>query len=307
MAANASLPSLYPLQYSTNFEFLAQQMQSRLSAFATFDPFDGKSKDYNQIGKTAFQSKVGRATPTVVTDTPFSKYRNTLGAYDKADRFDEWDEAFLGQIVLPKSEVMTEHVYAWNRLVDLILCRSALGSIVVPTTDAYGIETTSSVVLPSGQKVAVNYVETGSAANSGLTIGKLRQAKFILDDADNDPAAPTVMAVTAKEIQNLLRTTEITDSNYNTVKALAEGKVDSFLGFKFVQVSSVDVLPAVAGIRYLPAWKQGGVKYGTDGPKAYMDILPEHSHALQLRHSGRVGATRTENVKVVEVAVDTTA
>ena len=306
MSANSYIPAHYPLEYSTNFEALSQQKQSMLEPYSVSAPFTGKSKDFNQIGKADFQSILSRARETVITDTPLGKRRLTQGAYDKADLFDEWDEAFLGQISLPKSDVMQAHVYGWNRLKDTILCVAALGDAVVPSVTALGIETTTNAPLPSGQKVLIDYVETGSAANSGLTIGKLRRAKFILDDGDSDDEEARVLAITAKELNDLLRTTEITNSDYNTIKALVEGKVDTYMGFKFRRVSSVNVLPAVSGVRYLPGWVKSGMKLATTGPRSYMDIRADKSHALQLRHSGLVGAVRMEEVKVVQIAVDTT-
>jgi hypothetical protein len=305
MSANANIPAHFPIEYATNWEALVQQSDSRLSEYVTKDTVNGKSKDFNQVGKSEFQAILGRARETVITDTPMGKRRLTHGGYDKADLFDEWDDAFLGAVSLPRSEVMMAHLKGWNRLKDLIIITGALGDAVVPTITDLGIETTSTVSLPSDQKVAIDFVETGSTANSGLTIAKLRQAKFILDDNDVDDEEERVIAHTAKELQQLLRATEITSSDYNNVKALVEGKVDTFLGFKFKRVSS-SILAAVSGVRKLPVWVKSGVKLSDTGAKAYMDVRPDKSHALQIRHSGLLGAVRMEEEKVVEIAIDST-
>lgn len=305
MSANTYIPAHYPLEYSTNWEQLVQQSDSRLSEFVTMAPFEGKSKDFNQIGAVDWQAILGRARETVITDTPTGKRRLTQGAYDKADLFDEWDEAFLGQISLPKSEVMVAHVNGWNRLKDSVIITAALGDAVVPSVNSLGIETTTATALPAAQKVAIDFVETGSTANSGLTIPKLRQAKYILDNGDVDDEEPRVIAITAKELQQLLRATEITSADYNSVKALVDGKVDTFLGFTFKRVS-VSILAAVSGVRYLPAFVKSGVKLATTGARAYFDVRADKSHALQIRHSGLVGATRMEEAKVVQIAIDST-
>lgn len=306
MSANTYIPAHFPLEYDTNWEALAQQSESKLSPFVTLAPFTGKSKDFNQIGAVEFQAILGRARETVITDTPTGKRRLTQSGYDKADLFDEWDEHFLGQISLPRSEVMTAHMYAWNRLKDAVIVAAALGDAVVPSVSGLGIETTSNVALPTAQKVAIDYVETGSAANSNLTIAKLRQAKYILDNADIDDEEERVLAYTAGELRSLLRTLEIGSRDYNEVNALVDGKVNRFMGFNFKKVSSNSVLPAVGGVRYLPAWVKSGVKLAVTGAKAYMDVRADKSHALQVRHTGLVGATRMEEVKVVQIAVDST-
>lgn len=306
MPANAYIPAHFPPEYATNFETLSQQKQSKLEPFVMVDSFAGKSKDYNQIGAVDFSSILARSRETNITDTPLGKRRLTQGGYDKADLFDEWDETFLGQIALPKSEVIASHVYGWNRLKDTIIATAALGDAIVPSVNSLGIETTTATALPSSQKVAIDYVESGSTVNSNLTIAKLRKAKFLLDDADVDDEEPRVLAITAKELQSLLRNTEIASADYNSVKALVEGKVDTFLGFKFVRVSSTKVLPAVGGVRKLPAFVKSGIKISTQGPRFFADVRADKSHSLQLRHTGLVGAVRLEEVKVVEIAVDTT-
>jgi hypothetical protein len=306
MSANTYIPAHYPIEYATNWEALVQQSESRLSEYVTKDTVNGKSKDFNQIGKADWQAILGRARETVITETPMGKRRLTQGGYDKADLFDEWDETFLGAVSLPRSEVMLAHLKGWHRLMDLIIITGALGDAVVPGISALGIETTTTASLGAGQKVAIDFVESGVAANSGLTIAKLRQAKFILDNNDVDDDEPRVIAHTAKELQQLLRTTEITNSDYNAeVKALHDGKVDTFLGFKFKRVSS-SILAAVGGVRKLPVWVKSGVKLSDTGAKAYMDVRSDKSHALQIRHSGLIGAVRMEEEKVVEIAIDST-
>jgi len=305
MSANSTIPAHYPLEYGTNWEQLVQQSDSRLSEYVTMAPFDGKSKDFNQIGAVTWQAILGRARETVITDTPLGKRRLTQGGYDKADLFDEWDETFLGQISLPRSEVQMAHLNGWNRLKDTVIIAAALGDAVVPSVTSLGLETTTTTALPVGQKVAIDYVESGSDANSSLTIGKLRQAKFILDDADVDDEEARCIAITAKELQALLRVTEITSIDYNSVKSLVEGKVDTFMGFYFKRVSS-SVMPAVSGVRNLPCWVKSGVKMSTVGARAHMDIRADKSHSLQIRHTGLVGGVRMEEAKVVQIAVDTT-
>lgn len=305
MSAITSIPAHYPREYATNWEQLIQQADSRLSEYVTMAPFEGKSKDFNQIGAVDWQAILGRARETVITDTPTGKRRLTQGGYDKASLFDEWDEVLLGQVSLPRSEVQVAHLNGWNRLKDAVIIAAALGDAVVPTMSSLGLETTTLVPLPSTQKVAIDYVETGSVANSSLTIGKLRQAKFLLDDSDADEDELRVIAITAKELQALLRVTEVTSADYANVKALVEGKVDTFMGFKFKRVSS-KVMPASGSVRYIPAWVKSGVKMSTVGARAHMDVRIDLSHALQIRHTGLVGGVRMEEGKVVQIAIDST-
>ena len=161
------------------------------------------------------------------------------------------------------------------------------------------------VPLPPGQIIAVNFVESGAVANTGLTIGKLRQAKYLLDAADNDDEDPRFMAITAKALQDLLRTTEATSSDYNTVRALVDGKVDEFLGFKFKRISNkIMPLDAATDVRTCVAWVRSGIRITDSGKEVHIDVRPDKSHALQIRTVAALGGTRMEETKVVAVMCD---
>lgn len=306
MSANQTIPPLYPREYDLNYRLLAQQTESITSPFVNWTSFEGRSEDIQLVGQADFQSITARARETVITETPFSKRRLSKSPYDKADLFDEFDDAFLGKLSGYKSKLQVAHVAGWNRLQDVVAIASALGNAQVPTVDAFGVDSVTLQALPTAQKVLINYVETGSAANSSLTIGKIRRAKEILDDSDADDTLGRVMLITANELQALLRFTEVTNSDYANVKALVDGKVDTFLGFKFKRVSSTKVLPAASGVRNLPAWIEGAISMSKTGPRSSMAIRYDRSEALQVRHSGLVGGVREQDNMVVQIAVDST-
>ena len=172
--------------------------------------------------------------------------------------------------------------------------------------NAYTGETgVTATALPAGQKIAVDYVETGSTANSGLTIAKLRQAAFLLTNAEVDDSDPRIMVVSAKQIQDLLRTTEVTSGDYNTVRALVNGEINTFMGFNFRRVSS-SLLPYASGtgVRTCFAYVKSGLKLADAGRKVHVDIRADKSHSLQIRTVVSLGATRMQEAKVVEVPCD---
>jgi hypothetical protein len=240
-----------------------------------------------------------RAADTTITDVALAKRWLRPYPYQHSTLFDEWDAEYLGEVSLPQSETVANHAMAYMRTCDKVIIDAALGDAYTGET---GVTPTS---LPSGQKVAVDYVETGSAANSGLTIAKLRQAAYLLTEAEVDDSDPRIIVVSAKQIQDLLRTTEVTSADYNTVKALVNGDIDTFLGFKFRRVSS-SLLPynASTGVRTCFAYVRSGLKLADAGRKVHVDIRADKSHALQIRTVASLGASRMEEKKVVEVAAD---
>lgn len=77
----------------------------------------------------------------------------------------------------------------------------------------------------------------GSGTN--MNLAKLLAAKKALD-AKNVPAEGRCMLIHANGLSALLDETELTSSDFATVKALAQGEINSFLGFKFIMLGDRD-------------------------------------------------------------------
>ena len=300
MPAMKDIPAHFTTEYATNWEHLAQMKMTKMRECVMVDTVEGKEKKYNQFDSTEMDAVTVRAGDTRISDTNMPARWLRPYPLDKAFLFDEWDDKFLGSVVLPQSESVQAHSYAYNRAVDRTIVKAALN---VAYTGEIGVDATP---LPPAQFIAVNFVETGAAgANLGLTIGKVRQAKYLLDSADIDDEDPRYFAITAKSLQDLLRTTEVTSHDYNTVKALIDGKVDSFLGFTFRRISNkIMPLDTVTDIRTCFAWVKSGIKITDSGRNVHIDVRPDKSHALQVRTVAALGGTRMEEVKVVAVYCD---
>jgi hypothetical protein len=79
---------------------------------------------------------------------------------------------------------------------------------------------------------------TGTVGNdiggtdSNLNVAKLRDAKKVLD-AKNVPMDNRHIVLHANGLASLLSETSVTSSDFNTVKALVQGDINTFLGFTF--------------------------------------------------------------------------
>lgn len=83
----------------------------------------------------------------------------------------------------------------------------------------------------SGTSLTVGNDIGGSDTN--LNVAKLREAKRLLDKGNVDPMGRTII-VHANGLASLLSETAVTSSDFNTVKALVQGEINTFLGFKFI-------------------------------------------------------------------------
>ena len=80
---------------------------------------------------------------------------------------------------------------------------------------------------------------TVGGAGTNMNIEKLIEAKKLLD-ANNVPSEGRCMIIHANNLAGMLGETEITSSDFATVKALVSGEVDTFMGFKFVTLGDRD-------------------------------------------------------------------
>lgn len=290
-----NIPDHYTTQFDSNWKHLVQQKNSKLKEYVTIDSIEGKEKSYNQIDATSMTQITDRSGDTRISNQAMAKRWIRPQQYDCAKLVDEFDEQLLGEVVLPTSPIIQSHAQAYARTCDSIIIGALGGTAYTGTTG------TTATVLPAGQKVAVNYVESGTAANSGLTIAKLRAAKFLFDSNEIDEEEERIMVVSAKQLQDLLRTIEVTSQDYNSVRALVDGALNTFMGFKFRRSQ---LLVKTSTVRSCYAYVKSGVILAERGLKTHMDVRTDLSHSLQIRSVASLAAVRMEEKKVVEIACD---
>lgn len=72
--------------------------------------------------------------------------------------------------------------------------------------------------------------------NTALTIATLRAGVTLLNK-NGVPNKDRTFIHSAQQLDDLLNTTQVTSSDYNSVKTLVNGEVDSFLGLKFIMIA----------------------------------------------------------------------
>ena len=162
-----------------------------------------------------------------------------------------------------------------------------------------GVAGATAVALPTSSKFA-----TANQAD-GLTIAKMIAAKKFFDLNDVDPSIPRYIVCGATQIADLLGTTQVTSSDFNTVKALAAGDIDTFMGFKFILSNRLNFDATHGDDRLAFAFTQDSIKLGVGKDiTAKIDVRPDKSYATQVYTCMDIGAVRMEENKVVEIACD---
>jgi len=271
-------------QYSSNIQMLSQQKGSLLRDKVRVESVTGKNAFFDQVGSVTASVRSTRHADTPQSDTPHSRRRVSLVDYEFADLIDDLDKVRM--LVDPTSTYALAAAYAMGRAMDDAIITAATGSADT------GVAGGTAVALPSSQIIA-------EGGTTGMTIAKLREAKEIIDLADVDPSLPRHIIVSPKQITDLLGTTEVTSSDFNTVKALAQGDINTFLGFNFIVSNRLAI--ATNKRKCIAFVSDGiGLAVGKDAT-ARIDERADKGYATQVYYSAAFGATRMEEDKVVEI------
>lgn len=229
---------------------------------------------YSTPGKLFNIDTIGTSDPkkvdTVVPDSPEGLVDMTrrVGAFESFHdgKFIESLQK-VHQLQDPTNEVMAamragKHRYMDKKIRDTFFAQVRIGESGENTLN-----------FPSGKIIGVQsrkYLhsqEGTSLPGSGdlpLTLGKLLAARAIIRKtraASVLPGAKLKIAVRTEDISQLLTTIPVTSGDYQTVRRLESGEINSFLGFEFVLDEDLNDKAGTPGVKILPVWLDKAIKY----------------------------------------------
>lgn len=271
-------------QYSGNIQLLSQQLLVKLSPTVYTKPdCSGEMAFQEQLASSEAKEKTGRNQDVENDDPEFNKRKIVPRYFYKAPLVDSMDKIYMMKD--PTNEIVQNNAGALARAKDNVIANAFFAT-------AYsGKDGTTSSALATANKVAVG--------STGLTLTKLRSASKILNKYEV-PETDRFLACTAAQITDLLADTTLTSSDYNTVKALVDGNIKSFMGFEFVRCEK---MPLSSTTRKAAAYHRSGMCLGVWlDLKTSIDILPGKHFSAQVYAGQSYGATRLEEKKVVEIS-----
>ena len=275
-------------QYSSNVGLLSQQLASKLRSSVDVESVKGKNAYFEQLSATAAALRTSRHGDTPQIDTPHSRRRVSLSDYEWADLIDDQDT--VRQLINPTSAYAKNAAAAMARSMDDVIITAMNASA------STGVAGGTSTALPTSQKTAT------SDQSDGLTIDKLRSAKYILDNNDIDPSKKRFIVCGPKQIQDLLEVTEVTSSDYAVVKALATGTINSFLGFEFIMSTRLNLDSTYTDDRLVFAYTEDAIKLAIGKDiTAKISERSDKSYSTQVYYCMSLGATRMDEKSVVQI------
>ncbi|MBR5213838.1 MAG: hypothetical protein IKV92_06195 [Akkermansia sp.] len=296
----ADIEQQYQIKYSDKWGNYLQQEASRLEKYVSVETgLSGKLVTFDQYGLLDFQEKTDRMQSTVLQDAPTTRRVMHPHIFTRAIGFDEFDAKKLANIDVPVSKTIEGLRAAAGRTMDQVMLNNFLG------TNYMGEFGTDAVAFSENQIIADDYAETGTPEACNLTVAKLRKALTMLQKAEawNEERRAygdeLVLACTASQINSLLQEPEVSSFDYNTARALVEGKVDSFLGFRIIRTEQ---LPVSGGIRTCLAWVKSKAQFGIwDDFRVKLSVRDDLDETLQIRAKFACGATRLQEEAFVKI------
>lgn len=276
-------------QFHGNVEMLVQQEGSVLRECVRQESQHSEEQFWEQIGPTEVQEITTRHGDSPYVASQHDRRRVTLRFFDWGDFIDTIDKVRM--LIDPTNAYTQNAAYALGRKIDQIILEGLFGTAYT------GKDGSNAVPFPASQVVAVNF----GGSNVGLTVPKLIEAKRIMGKGKvNLKREELYAAITADQLANLLNTTQVTSSDYNSVKALVAGEVDRFLNITFKETE--EVLKNSSGQYRVPVWAKSGLLLAINP-----DITTEVVRRWDKRGSWYVyarmgaGSVRMQEPKVVEV------
>ncbi len=303
------IPVAFVDQFKANILLLSQQKQSKLRQIARMEPITGDAMFVERIGPTEMVEIVSRHADTPQVDTDHSRRKLTLRDYNWNDFIDKLDK--LKMLIDPQSTYAQNAVMAANRRIDRTIITALGGTALAGHAGATTVNNYDNgecrLIESDGTKVAAGSNFSG-ATETPLDIAKLLTCKQLLDDAEIDDDRQRYFITNPYNINQMLNTTEVKSSDYNTVKALAMGQIDTFMGFKFIKTTLLSVDGTDTGATNCYAVAQGAIVLAVpEEPMVRIDERPDKNYTTQVYVEESIGATRVEGPAVVEINLKTTA
>lgn len=279
--------------YRSNVELLLQQKGAKIVRTVRRENQMNEFEFFDRLKPTTANEITDRHGDTVLVNTVHDRRRVHLRDFDWADLIDRQDDVrSLADFTSPYA---MNGAMALGRSQDDVLIPAFFGNAISGKTGQ------TTVAFPAGQQIAANYVETGAPAASGLTVGKLRRARNLLESAEVDfDTEEAFIVVSPTQKQDLLQDSEVTSSDFNTVRALVNGDINAFMGFTFITSNRLAVDGSAD--RRIPVYVRSGMLFTSAieiktiiGPRA------DKRNQMQVYLCASFGATRMEEEKVVEI------
>lgn len=274
-------------QFGDTITVRSQQMESRLRSCCEIESnIVGVSASRDFVGTRRPTRRTSRHGDTVLRDTPHDRRWVDLATYDDADLIDDPDKVrMLADPTNPYTKAMAA---GFGREIDIIAMAGMLG------TTRTGVDGSGT---PSTAPTTIVTNASGHPTG-GMTLAKVITMKGLFDSREQPPER--YWAITNEQEQDLLNIAEVTSADYNTVKLLVNGDINTYLGFAWKRVEEPIITRDSAGDDQITvAWVRQAVLLGFGYDiRSSIDRRPDKNNSTQIFYSIDLGACRLDDLGV---------
>ncbi len=239
MSKNLSNAAVIEFDAEVKHEY--QGMKSLRECVSLRTGFKGESYKFTRMGKGLANQKATQAdvTPMDISHARQTAVMQNWNAPEYTDIFDQAEVNFD-----ERSELAQVIARAIGRRED---------QLVIDALAAVSFAATNDEDPDTGRVFDIS-----GTRNFDLT--SIRSAKGHLDDIEADDGERYIV-LRALALQKLLEDTTVTSSDFNTIRALVNGELDTYMGFKFkiIGTRKEGGLPGVVADRVAFAWQKASV------------------------------------------------
>ena len=275
---------IYAQAYGQNIMQLAQQKYSKLLNTVYLKPnVRGKTFFQDQIGEWSMATKGGRNVQTPNNDPNLARRMGVMLDYHDNRMLDRGDE--LKCISDPRSAYTIAAARSLGRKIDDVIIEAAIS-----TSQKSG--ETGSTTAPTTATIL--------ASASTFTLAKIVSLKEAFDNADVE-MEDRYLVINPTCLNTALQINQMSSADYNTIKALVRGEIDSFLGFKWIMTTRLDNSSIGASLIGL-AWQKYGLCLAmAAAPMVRTDERSDLSYSWQVYYELNCGAARLEETRVRKI------
>lgn len=246
----------------------------------------------DQFGEAASTKNRTSNSDTIYSETPRKARWVYPVTYDWNELVDKIDKVKTA-VQDPTSKLMLAGAAELGRNIDEEIASAYFG------TAKTGPKGAGSEAFPSSQQVAV---ATGASGATGMNFEKILAGLEILRANEVDLDFEELwMPLAAKQMRNLENEIKVTSKDYNAMYDTSTGKLKQIMGINLVLTQKLPV--DGSSYRRVPLYAKSGMHLGvwTDVTGKITPELPTKNYATQVHGDIMIGATRTEEKKVVEI------
>ena len=306
-----AVPDHFTIQFGRNFTAAIQQKQSRLRKSANVTTgCTGEAKTHNLILPGEDEEITGqRYKKLVISDLATEKRWNTPRQFNKVTGESSFDATLLAPTIMPTGDHVMTHAATYARRCDKVLVEGLLGTNYKGRTGATPVEILTEHTIP------IDYVHTGSAVDSAMTVAKIIEGVKLLrkSEAWNDEARQSGVKLCGL-LNADLNAALLNDANAATGSRLfskdflppvldENGMITFFLGVNWIHYEGL--LTGTDGgesIVKSAIWTSDGLHMDFwQDMTTHIDIRPDLNRAVQIVSNYAMNSCRHQEGQVVQI------